>query len=253
MTEAPPKLLFRFRSFDGEFGRSAIEDAIANSRMYWSSPSAFNDPFDCNPVFYLGDIDKQILAFSKKMALASPFGSRKEKLIRARNTLKFSKQFMEGFERHWRSYIEESAVACFSSSPESSLMWGHYASSHSGICLVFDFSIISDFTGPYAVDYVDKRSRINLSTSNPDNFMKLAILKKHEHWKYEQEWRFVNWRGGKGFRNYPANALVGVVMGSRIKLDDELFLLDLLKSRADIRVYRAYMDEIEFKMNIKQI
>lgn len=253
MEEAPPKILYRYRSFDGEFGRSSIEDAIVNNRIYWSSPSAFNDPFDCNPVFYLGDSDAQILEFARKTALASPLGSRKEKLLRARNTLKFKKRFMEGFEKQWRSYIKESAVACFSSSPESSLMWGHYASSHSGICLMFDFSVLNGLSPPYAVDYVDKRPRVNLSTPNPDAFMKLAILKKHYHWKYEQEWRFVDWRKMEGFRKYPANALVGVVIGNRIKPDDEHFLLELLKQRTDIQVYRAYMDESEFKMNIKPI
>lgn len=57
--------LYRYRSLREEDRDFAI-DIIANHRVYFASPSSFNDPFDCGPAFRLGG-DSKDPQFVKKL------------------------------------------------------------------------------------------------------------------------------------------------------------------------------------------
>jgi hypothetical protein len=58
------------------------------------------------------------------------------------------------------------------------------------------------------------------------------------------------WNGAPGYRNFPARLLKGIILGARIREDDEAFVRELLVNRRDLRVFRAEIDAAEFKLNI---
>lgn len=92
-------------------------------------------------------------------------------------------------------------VCCLCTSNKNKLMWSHYADSHRGICIEYDFSDISaDAVQPMPVFYTNKRPKLPWRASiapTPENqseaiihFMK-ALLTKDELWSYENEWRLI--------------------------------------------------------------
>ena len=102
-----------------------------------------------------------------------------------------------------------SAMACFSESVKSVLMWSHYANSHQGFALEYDFRpTLGDpikNVGMYPVIYDDERMDVSLymawsflwligiKANNPDvtAYLKIA-LHKSSIWEYEQEWRMID-------------------------------------------------------------
>lgn len=102
-----------------------------------------------------------------------------------------------------------SAMACFSESVKSVLMWSHYANSHQGFALEYDFrpTLAQPIknVGLYPVIYDDKRMDVSLymvwsflwligiKANNPDvtAYLKIA-LHKSSIWAYEREWRMID-------------------------------------------------------------
>lgn len=80
----------------------------------------------------------------------------------------------------------------FSVDPVSQLMWGHYASDHSGFCLKYDrrdcYLLSSDFCQPvmYRKD-LPKVAANKLTQLLP--LVNLVFWTKSEAWEYEHEWR----------------------------------------------------------------
>ena len=92
-------------------------------------------------------------------------------------------------------------VCCLCTSNKNKLMWSHYADSHRGICIEYDFSDIpADAVQPMPVFYTNKRPKLPWKASiapTPENqgeatihFLK-ALLTKDELWSYENEWRLI--------------------------------------------------------------
>ena len=94
-------------------------------------------------------------------------------------------------------------IGCFASDYKNRLMWSHYADSHKGFCIEYDFSSdeksVIDMT-PFPVIYSDKRVKIPLKAAfdnTPKNIDEataqiiLSILTKDMAWQYEKEWRLI--------------------------------------------------------------
>lgn len=102
-----------------------------------------------------------------------------------------------------------SAMACFSESITSVLMWSHYANSHQGFALEYDFrpTLAQPIknVGLFPVIYDEERMDVSLymawsflwllgiKANNPDDtaYLKIA-LHKSSVWAYEQEWRLID-------------------------------------------------------------
>lgn len=92
-------------------------------------------------------------------------------------------------------------VCCFSTNSESILMWSHYASSNTGICVEYDFNqwCLHDERRSIIYPIAYSNSPINLSDiliENPsetdiDISVLCAALSKSEIWNYEKEWRIL--------------------------------------------------------------
>ena len=101
-----------------------------------------------------------------------------------------------------------STIACFSEDVKSILMWSHYADSHKGFALEYDFCPMLKQPVPnvglFPVIYSDSRYDASLhltwafftimgvKANNPDIFATIkAALYKSKLWEYEQEWRLI--------------------------------------------------------------
>lgn len=110
-----------------------------------------------------------------------------------------------------KDFLSKLTVTCFSASGwANQLMWSHYASSYSGICVEYDFEKMNDFIGfVFPVEYSSERPTLSLKDLGLDNFEKdengnwkagetnisailSYLLAKNKCWDYEEEWRIIN-------------------------------------------------------------
>lgn len=94
-------------------------------------------------------------------------------------------------------------VGCLCTSYKNRLMWSHYADSHKGFCIEYDFSesedeILSKL--PLPVVYSEKRplvpwkAAIDNSVENMEEAyaeIMMGLLTKDKEWEYENEWRIL--------------------------------------------------------------
>jgi hypothetical protein len=80
-----------------------------------------------------------------------------------------------------------------------------------------------------------------------------ALLTKAEFWQYENEWRFSDYKGGRGLREIPADALTGIILGAKISDKNEKMVRGWIADRsAAIELKRAKFDEEHFRLNLIQ-
>lgn len=101
------------------------------------------------------------------------------------------------------STIELFLIGCLCTNSKNRLMWSHYADSHKGFCIEFDFSEPTKEvleTLPLPVVYSDKRPLIpweaafEKTTEKMESACRelmLGLLIKDSEWSYENEWRII--------------------------------------------------------------
>lgn len=150
-------LLYKYRDIRGD-GFFNTQDIFINKRLFMPELQALNDPNE---------------------SIAE---------IQINNRLKAYGNLLE--ERNRKSGTK---IFSLSETNRSSLMWSHYAASHTGICIAFDFSNWHDSDSILLrkVNYVDRP--VKMSHSELNNYIKFAMYKEAS-WSYEREWRFISQR-----------------------------------------------------------
>ena len=230
-----PHKLFRYRAFNE---RSI--DAFEKDLIYTVPATWFNDPYDTLIKYNLDNIKENM------ESIASPKGRKqlqalysqnkpfldliwdeipekyridiKERLAETKDIQKEQKGKENNKQRVFSSMSEAfpslsvymksfTTIACLSEDVTSVLMWSHYADSHKGFALEYDFRPMLETPVPdswlFPVIYSNKRfdasallaefflSLMDVETICADT---LAVLKvalfKSKLWGYEKEWRF---------------------------------------------------------------
>ena len=244
--------LYKYRSLSGVYGRPAAVDIVRNSRLYWQSPLAFNDPFDCNPVMAFGYSASAREAFVDRVISthmnSAPRSARRRKKreLRAVGPSKHESDMKQSF----REWMTESAVTCFSDVKDSILMWAHYADSHRGVCFIFREIIKPQPWIAMDVVYSSERHPVDMTELAVVQNFERSVLHKAIDWQYEREKRMIDYRKPPGPRSFPREALIGAIYGDRISDDDRAFMDDLLVSRPDLKRYNAKIDDRFFRVNV---
>jgi hypothetical protein len=118
-------------------------------------------------------------------------------------------------------------VCCFSASaPDNTLMWGHYAEGHTGVCLEFEipdgklFKVVGEdsashpVVGPLPVKYENQLPKYNLFTGTSKE-MSACLTTKSLEWQYEKEYRSISFRY-LGLIEYEPAKLTAVIAGCRM-------------------------------------
>jgi len=128
------------------FCKNQLITLLRDKKLFFSDPSTFNDPWDCNPWFdyrpRLEDPVKReaMITFFRRLVspemLANPLREKYETGIRTDDDE--LKKEVEIYSRGLAEQIRKMRVYCLSVFPKSTLMWSHYSANHRGICLEFD-------------------------------------------------------------------------------------------------------------------
>lgn len=148
-------------------------------------------------------------------------------------------------------------------------IWGHYADSHRGVCLIFDEERLSEIiaeqlVGKFyynndSIEYYDKetltalRDSTVLGSDTIEEKLKKVYFAKHEDWQVEDEYRILvfdkNKELGKAYLNLRniRNAIKGIIFGARCSEDDveiiekliDIIGLNRFYSGSDVFAYKA--------------
>jgi|688.fasta_scaffold381387_1 hypothetical protein len=255
-----PERFYRYRSLAGD-DAAFVERTVHYGEIYFPKPSSFNDPFDCRPSFSFEATKAEMTKYYRGLVKKYMSGlNREHRREEARNKLgdwerspRNPKTLRRVTELHTEQITENIGVLCLSEVCEDILMWSHYADSHRGVCLEFD-GCFEFFANAQKVDYPPTRPRINPFRQNPTEMMEAALLTKAEHWKYEREWRIVQYKSGPGIKHFPPESLTGIILGAQISDIDAKRVIGWAESRVHpIRVLRASADETSFSLKFEEV
>ena len=284
-----PSRLFRYRPYT-----PMAVDAFSNDIIYALTADKFNDPYDTLVGYDLEGIERGVNAAMSVETLAGL----KEWLTKGNEFPEIIGQFLpvemvKAFKDRILSvedfktiedYVDEckkrlislvetyfpilaesskrfSAIACFSEDIQSLLMWSHYACSHTGFALEYDFrpTLERPIKNVIIAPVVYKDSRIDLSSyvvwafflifgvriKNPDisAFIKNALCKSVD-WAYEKEWRLID-STQRDYFDDKASAIpykpVAIYYGRYMALENKRELHTIAKEKG-IKEYEMYVD-----------
>lgn len=119
-------------------------------------------------------------------------------------TLPFLKEFQSTYfaqiQQKFISTLQSSVkISCFSESVDSILMWPHYADSHKGICIEYNYGSLEPgdlrrrllYPVIYSEELFDATTLLTDQKINAPLIALLAAIHKSPHWSYEKEWRLI--------------------------------------------------------------
>jgi hypothetical protein len=220
-----PGIFYKYRSLSGK-NREHVRETIIDNTIYLASPSSFNDPFDCAPAF------SPSLTPDGAYALARRYLSRQHPKWAEEKLELAAEQFVaqtcgadmavvaQGLRDGYEQVRDWLALYCVSETCASALMWSHYADSHRGICIGFD-SGVDIFAKAQPVTYSHVRHTVDPVHDSDEQRLANSLLLKSADWKYEKEWRYIDFQTLPGKYQLNSPAILQVVLGARISVLDE--------------------------------
>ena len=149
-------------------------------------------------------------------------------------------------------------ICCFTEVKDNILMWAHYAKQHTGYCLEFnvnnDFFKLLSRSQKVNYEFVLPEFNIVKQDSYIEGKLDELLLTKAIDWQYENEWRIVDNKKGKGIQNFPEDALVGVIFGCRTSEENKEKIVQWCKKRKfPPSLYEAKAKEKEYGLDIVKI
>ena len=149
-------------------------------------------------------------------------------------------------------------IACFSTSPLSTLMYSHYTDKHKGICIEYDFSDFdTENTSLLEVKYkeelkIDSKIVQIMMKSDNDINEEISFLDlfrtKHLNWEYEKEYRVMTYDVDKIYRPIKA-----IYLGKDFPKDNIELIKKLIEDK-DITLYQVALHEHNvFRLEAKEI
>lgn len=145
-----------------------------------------------------------------------------------------SRQILDDLNQHV-------GILCLSKSPNSILMWSHYADQYQGAVISFDADH-EFFADQIGVEYVTERPKISIETYKSGPIPLAELCNKSKEWWYEQEVRIarllkdcqetgqVDSRGFAVFTaELPQDAIVSIALGERTPIARQKEMYGLIK------------------------
>jgi hypothetical protein len=222
--------LYHYQKFEPDHLASLLID----QKIYCSDPSSVNDPWDFQPWFdyrpMLNNPEnlERMFGFFRTAAgpevVNNPLRPIFEEHLR--NNPDALQRFIDKSSAGLGEELCKRRLYCLTPLPDSTLMWSHYAASHTGICLEFgtDNQL---FGAALAVRYSPTYPEWTPQDARERHLTQL-ILTKSDDWQYEQEYRLIAspfYPDGipiklEGqFLHLPTGALTAVIVGCKAEFN----------------------------------
>lgn len=263
--------VYKFQNWSNKYNRKSFLEGTA----YFSNNYSLNDPFDLQlPILTSGKRVFDEKAFKIDFENQNNMSLTNEMLVEARKTWESTKHEKSEIEINgWNNIKAVSdevenklGVLCLSKRRDSTLMWGHYANSHSGYCIGYDqdklIEFIKDQFGNAAsildVDYVDEIPTWDYGLMTDIKYLRETIDKrfstKHSDWKYEDEIRIIVDQYSQNLLKLPSNIFKEIIFGYKMEEVEIMELTILCKELyPNIEFFRAKPNDKKFNMQIYSI
>jgi len=262
MKEPLPKKLYKYQSCN-----EYVLNNLRRRSFWFSKPENFNDPFDCNINFQVGDITEENLELLfNSLREESPNNKDFDRIYHSdgKVTKLFKDMVIESSRKATSKLVDIFAslgVVCFSEKNDDILMWSHYTTSHQGFCLEFDTTKVP-FTRTNKPDQDSALEKVFYSDSYPlvsikdiasnhlPSLPQGLLSVKSSHWSYEKEWRLFSTYGNLELE-YEKTALTGIYLGCKITIENKENIKSILGNT--IPVYEMQRSTTEFKVTAREI
>ena len=252
---------------DNNFTRKNIE----SSKLYFSTPDSFNDPFDNAPSYNISPESRNALLNIYIQDNSSNFSDTFINEAHNMSAPAFNTIFKQS--DYYKLNNAKRGITCFSKDNANILMWSHYANNHSGVCLGFDIDesdehLVNFFDETknqklfpngkacrlFPIQYVsfDKRPSIDM-TNEQESLLKILTCKS-DLWQYEQEIRIMIHSYDQIIFPqtlcYRADCLKEIICGANMKLKT---FIKLLPNANNISIFVATLSESDYTLIIKKL
>lgn len=261
--------LCKFRGFQDQ-SREWVSQILLESKIYFSHPDDFNDPFDVAPVYRLAGKSSD-RAFARVMRREDLRGHlnrgrtrQQVRELRRQEGVPLEKLAESVIETSRRDLRNGARILCLSSNCTDPLQWSHYANGHQGLCIHFKSDEGTWAGGARGVAYRKGRSaiRIPLSTQSEWRMVDLMALTKAHFWRYEREYRVIaplrrpdhciTLRDN--FYHFAPSDITGVTVGLRMSADDRRELARVLQQRRQaVEAFECIEDHARFALKIRPV
>lgn len=214
--------LYKYVTFD-------TLEHILDGSIRFTQPSAFNDPFELLPeVSFLDNLSEQNL--NMQFDIISP--ARKPMPYELPEDFK-SNTCHDEIARIVRADLDNSiGILCLSKTPNSLLMWSHYAQEYTGAMIELDADH-EFFEGQIEIDYRECRPIKELAFFSEQEVVPISELCiKPQEWKYEQEVRIIRRLDECApidsdskypiyVKSIPASCIKSVTLGERTSVENQ--------------------------------
>ena len=268
-----PRILYKYRSYEGakqepNFGSQTLLDF----KLFASSPSNFNDPFDMALPFKYSPESFTFENFLRKylrMYSSEKKGNKSHNEILYEATDRYN-YICENPERNWKENAAAISdldnkfygILSLSKKPKDILMWSHYANLHRGYCIGIDVpgfvQLIADNFEQYGcklgpVTYSDNYPVVDfMKDSEPETTFKRSFTKQ-SCWKYEDEYRIVFHNSPNKVIKYPKELIKEIYLGCRMSQEHKAEIKEFLTGNdlTGVKLYQMEMGYHKFELESK--
>lgn len=247
---------YLYRYYSPKYGLQTLENPL----IYFNNPKNFNDVRDCSPKL-LNVSDSYLDEMVEKHIKENYPGKFHQKLIKdqLKNKDFKHKLYREGKEKVILEIVRKLGITCFTLSNDNELMWTHYTSNHTGLCIEFDyqkmilyFKKIQDIAriALYKIEYVSDIAKINIEKEFSNDQIMDWLTTKLSKYQYEDELRAIIYQVDDNRSiSIPENLITGVYLGYNI----EGSLKDKVKSLMTDKYQNIPLYQMDFddKLNLK--
>lgn len=271
---------------------------LENQTLRWSTPAMLNDPFDVQFEMGIradrGRLKRETVNRLWRLYNGDPDLIPNNAVGHLMNAIRlsgiilgedeFDKEFgeacEEGYDRmlmvlpevNSRAAVEfaKSKILCLTSVPDNTLMWSHYAASHSGV--VLRLRSVPALDSPYGmakpVNYVEHVPEMfhedfliemsaGLASIDTNEIIDRMIYTKSSAWAYQNEWRV---QMGSG-RNpdlpfddcqFSRNELDGIIFGLRTSEQDRTEIRKLAQDYPNAQLMEMRRTNSSFQLRVEE-
>ncbi len=234
---------------------------ILNGSIRFTQPSAFNDPYELLPELVLRKD-----ALEEQVNLSFDITSQR-RILPVGDFESFGEDYNSS-DLTSRNIVKELnnliGIFCLSKSPNSMLMWSHYADQYAGAVVGFDASH-DFFYGQIDVEYLENRPRKELYSYLASPIPIAELCAKSTDWLYEQEVRVVRRlddchdtgkNDGRGFKIFiksiPLECIKTITFGERTSVANQREIYSLVKN-TEIGLSLSAIDNVGYKFRQENI
>jgi len=101
-------------------------------------------------------------------------------------------------------------------------------------------------------DYVIEYPVIEMIRDSSERQVEAFLRTKAIGWKYEDEWRIIDHKTGSGNKVFLEDALVEIILGANMDVNDRQFILDSIKKRKHpVSVFEASANPGSYVLDIQ--